>query len=88
MARNLYTIHVNEQIDPAPTVVENLITRVSELYRFIGVEEKYLTVKHFRHSAIVTGVLFCSPSPRVSINFSDPTKIKVETVGVTLEPIF
>ena len=88
MARNLYIIHNEPHPDPVPTIVQNLITRVSKLYRFMGVEEKYLTVKHFRHSAIVTGVLFCSPSPRVSINFSDPTKIKVETVNVTLEPIF
>ena len=88
MATNIYVIHNEHNPDPVSTIVQNLITRVSDLYRFMGVGEANLTVKHFRHSAIVTGVLFCSPSPRVCIDFSDETKIKVETRNVTLEPIF
>ena len=54
----------------------------------MGVEEQHLIVKHFRNSAIVTGKLFCSPPPRVSIEYSDETKIRVETVNIALEPIF
>ena len=88
MATNIYVIHNEPNPDPVSTIVQNLITRVSDLYRFMGVEEANLTVKHFRHSAIITGVLFCSPSLRVCIDFSDETKIKVEARNVTLKPIF
>ena len=88
MATNIYVIHNEHNPDPVSTIVQNLITRVSDLYRFMGVEEANLTVKHFRHSAIITGALFLSPSPRVCIDFKDETKIKVETRNVHLEPIF
>ena len=88
MPRYAYHIHINESIDTAPNVVSSLITKISNFYRFLGVEDNELTVKRFRDSAIVTGILYCSPSPRVRIDFSDPTKIKVEPRNVNIEPIF
>ena len=87
MTRYRYIIHNDQNPEPALTLVNKLITKVSKWYRFMGVEEQYLIVKHFRNSAIVTGKLFCSPSPRVSIDFSDETQIRVETVNITLEQI-
>ena len=89
MTFNVYVIHVKAtDPDPVPTTVSNLVTRVCDLYRFMGVTDANLTVKHFRNSKIVTGILYCSPSPKVCIDFSDKTKIRVETTNVTLEPIF
>ena len=93
MEHNTYIIHINAADQdstppPIPTTVSNLIIRLSDFYRFLGVQEDNLTVKYFRKSAIVTGILFSSPSPRVSIDFSDRTKIKVDTYHVNIEPIF
>ena len=88
MATHAYIINLNPAVDPVQTTVSSLITKISNWYRFLGVDDKNLTVKRFRHSAIVTGVLHCSPSPRVSIDFSDPARVKVEPRNVNIEPIF
>ena len=89
MSLHVYIIHIPEPAsDTVSTTVSNLITKISNFYRFLGVEDQNLTVKHFRQSAIVTGRLYCSPSPRVCIDFSEPYKIKVEPRNVNLEPIW
>ena len=93
MANNTYVIHL-PLADPdntpptIPPTVSNLITRVSEFYRFLGVDDNNITTKYFCNSAIVTGILFLSPSPRVSINFLDRTRIIVDARNVNIEPLF
>ena len=94
MRHNQYIIHINDvdqdtnPSSPIPITVSNLVNRVRNLYQFMGVENDNLTVKYFRKRVIVTGILFLSPSPKVNIDFSDRTRIKVDTYNVHIEPIF
>ena len=87
MTTIVYIIHETTPAE-VPTLVSNLVTRVSDFYRFLGVEEANLTVKEFRKSTVVSGILLCSPSPRVSIDFSARTRITVKARNVNLDPIF
>ena len=93
MTHNRYIIHVPEadpHTDPfvVPDIVTLLVTRLCEFYRFLGVEDHELTVKYIRSRVIVTGVLYLSPSPRVSADYSDRTKVVVDVRNVNIEPLF
>ena len=94
MTHNQYIIHiddVNQDTNPSspiPITASNLINRLRNFYQFMGVEDDELTVKYFRERAIVTGILYLSPSPKVSIDFSDRSRIKVDTFNVNIEPLF
>ena len=93
MTHNRYIIHVpladlNTDSFVVPDIVSLLVTRLREFYRFIGVEDQNLTVKYIRHRAIVSGILFLSPCPRVSIDYSDRTKVVVDVRNVNIEPLF
>ena len=93
MANNTYVIHLplvdlDTVHSDIPTTVSNLVTRLSEFYWFLGVEEQNLTVKYIRNRAIVTGILFLSPCSRVSIDYSDRTRVIVDVRNVNIEPLF
>ena len=52
MVTHAYIIHHNPAIEPVETTVSSLIAKISNWYRFLGVEEEKLTVKRFRNSAL------------------------------------
>ena len=87
MTKTVYVIHDTVPAE-IPSLVSELVTKVSAFYRFLGVEEANLSVKQFRHSTSVSGILFCSPSPKVSIDFSAGTSITVTARNVNLESVF